>query len=95
MNTNNKSIAEDKYIDRANKVNLINELTNKENEILYHIANGLTNKEISKQLFLSPLTIRNYIVKIFTKLKVSNRAEAAALAMFSEVSTQTELQKQT
>lgn len=81
MNTNNNF--------SESNINLINELTSKEKDILYHIANGLTNKEISKQLFLSPLTIRNYIVKIFSKLQVSNRAEAAKIATLAEISSKT------
>lgn len=58
-------------------------VTVREKEILYHIALGKTNKEISKDLKLSSATVRNHLAKIFIKLKVKNRAEAAVLAVKS------------
>ena len=45
------------------------------------IAEGMTNKEIAKELYLSPKTIKNYVSNILAKLGLSNRAEAAAFAV--------------
>ena len=66
-------------------VNRITELpiTIREREILLHLAQGKTNKEISKDLFLSPSTVRNHISNIFTKLKISNRSQATRIAIYS------------
>lgn len=56
-------------------------LTEREKHILSLIAEGQTNKEIARVLSLSEKTVRNYVSSLLAKLKVSNRAEAAALAV--------------
>ena len=53
-----------------------NPLTERENEVIKLIAQGLSTKEIAKQLHLTNGTVRNYISIIFNKLEVSNRIEA-------------------
>ena len=58
-------------------------LTNREIEILGCIGSGKTNKEISKDLLVSPSTIRNHISTIFIKLKIKNRSQATAIAIRS------------
>ncbi|GEK33531.1 response regulator transcription factor [Kurthia sibirica] len=55
-----------------------NPLTDRESEVLDLVAKGKTTKEIAKDLFLSPGTVRNYISTILDKLDVSNRIEAIA-----------------
>lgn len=55
-------------------------LTEQERRILGLIAAGKTNREIAASVYLSEKTVRNYVSGIFTKLNVSNRAEAAAFA---------------
>lgn len=55
-----------------------NPLTDRESEVLDLVAEGKTTKEIAKDLFLSPGTVRNYISTILDKLDVSNRIEAIA-----------------
>ena len=52
------------------------ELTAREREILDLIARHQTNSEITKRLYLSPKTVRNHISNIFTKLQVTDRAQA-------------------
>jgi len=59
---------------------LQDQLTDREVEILNLIAQGLTNQEIAKKLFLSLETIRWYTKRIYSKMYVSNRTQAAALA---------------
>ena len=56
-------------------------LTPREKDILRLIAQGLTNKQIGEALELSPKTVRNYVSNLLAKLKVNNRAEAAAHAV--------------
>lgn len=61
-------------------------LSGREEEVLRLLAQGLTNREIAGALFLSPETIKTYISRMFKKLNVSNRAEAAVrgLALLGE-----------
>jgi len=56
------------------------ELTPREVEILDLIAQGRSNAEITKRLFVSPKTVRNHISNIFTKLRVADRAQAIVRA---------------
>jgi two-component system response regulator DevR len=56
-------------------------LSDREQRILSLIAEGKTNKEIAAVLTLSEKTVRNYVSSLLAKLKVNNRAEAAAHAI--------------
>ncbi|MGY1753791.1 response regulator transcription factor [Blastococcus sp. SYSU D01042] len=55
-------------------------LTDREREVLGHLAAGLSNGEIAGRLYLSDKTVRNIVSVIFGKLEVSSRAEAVARA---------------
>jgi DNA-binding NarL/FixJ family response regulator len=55
-------------------------LTNRELQILRHIAEGKNNKDISNLLFLSVETVKSHIKNIFKKLHVGNRFEAVIAA---------------
>ena len=57
-----------------------NPLSNQEKILLSKVKDGLSNKEISSELFLSEGTIRNYISNILTKLNCKNRTEAVKKA---------------
>jgi DNA-binding NarL/FixJ family response regulator len=52
------------------------ELTHRERDILKLIAQGLTNVAIAERLSLSPKTVRNQVSIIFSKLQVTDRAQA-------------------
>jgi DNA-binding NarL/FixJ family response regulator len=56
------------------------ELSDREREVLALVADGCTNPEIARQLYLSPKTVRNHVSNIFTKLQVADRAHAIARA---------------
>ncbi|MCW5852986.1 MAG: response regulator transcription factor [Anaerolineae bacterium] len=56
------------------------ELTDREREILTLIAQGYKNTEIADRLYLSHKTIRNNVSNIFSKLHVTDRAQAIILA---------------
>lgn len=58
----------------------LQELTDREREILRLIGSGLTNREIGEQIFLSEKTIKHYVTNILQKLQVRSRVEAALLA---------------
>ncbi len=51
-------------------------LSNRENEVLELLANGLLYKEIAERLFISLGTVRQHIHNIYEKLHVGNRTEA-------------------
>jgi NarL family two-component system response regulator LiaR len=57
------------------------DLTDREREILMLITQGLNNREIADHLTISRSTVKNHVSNIFSKLNVSNRAEAVALAV--------------
>jgi DNA-binding NarL/FixJ family response regulator len=59
----------------------LNELSTRETEIIRLIAEGLSNKEISARLSLSEKTIKNHISRIFSKLNIYARAQAAVHAI--------------
>ncbi|WP_433215501.1 response regulator [Dactylosporangium sp. CS-047395] len=56
------------------------ELTQRERQILGHIARHLTNPQIAERLGVSQKTVRNHVSNIFTKLQVADRAQAIVLA---------------
>lgn len=58
----------------------LQELTDREREILGLIGSGLTNREIGERIFLSEKTIKHYVTNILQKLQVRSRVEAALLA---------------
>lgn len=51
-------------------------LTDREREILRQVEAGRTNKEIARELDLSPGTVRNYLAEAASKLGAANRIEA-------------------
>ena len=57
------------------------DLSPREREILELIAEGLSNAEIADRLFLSKGTVQNYVSTLFAKLDVTDRTQAAVLAL--------------
>lgn len=55
-------------------------LTTREEEVLHAVARGLTNAEISKDLYISLSTVKTHIANLMTKLCVRNRVEIAIWA---------------
>ena len=56
-------------------------LTEREIEILQHMALGKTNQEIADTLFLSERTVRTHVTNILAKLGLSNRTQAVLYAL--------------
>jgi DNA-binding NarL/FixJ family response regulator len=56
-------------------------LTERETEILRHVAKGLTAKQIAARLSLSHRTVENHVQATFRKLQVANRVELARYAI--------------
>lgn len=57
------------------------QLTKREREVLRLLADGLTNEEIGKRLFLSPETVRTHVQKAMRRLEADTRTQAVALAL--------------
>ncbi len=57
----------------------ISSLTPQERRILHLIADGKTNKEIAKEVYLSDKTVKHYVSNILQKLGLARRSEAAAV----------------
>ncbi|GAA1191960.1 response regulator [Prauserella alba] len=55
-------------------------LSGREIEVLTLVADGLSNHEISKRLFLSQATVKSHLVHIYDKLGVESRTSAVAAA---------------
>jgi DNA-binding NarL/FixJ family response regulator len=56
-------------------------LTPREADILELLAGGNSNREISKQLYLSEKTVKAHLASVFRKLGVTNRTQAAMMAI--------------
>ncbi len=54
------------------------DLTPQERKILLLVAEGMTNKEIAADVFLSDKTVKNYVSSILSKLNLQRRTQAAA-----------------
>jgi len=72
---------------------MLPELTARENEVLEQIAYGYTNKEISCNLSISESTVENHIHHIYTKLGISNRAQAVVHAIQAKIIQVSEMMK--
>jgi LuxR family maltose regulon positive regulatory protein len=64
----------------AHDLNNIDPLSRREMDVLGLIAEGMTNQEIAKKLFLSTNTIKSHSIKIYRKLNVNNRNQAVSKA---------------
>ena len=60
---------------------MLQDLTDRETQLLNLIADGLTNRQISCKLTISESTVENHIHHIFQKLGISNRAQAVSFAI--------------
>jgi DNA-binding NarL/FixJ family response regulator len=67
------------------EASVFSELTPQEMRILALMVEGQTNREIAQKLYLGEGTVRNYVGNILSKLGVSNRAEAAVLAVKNHI----------
>jgi DNA-binding NarL/FixJ family response regulator len=56
-------------------------LTKRESDVLQLLSKGHSNREISRQLFLSEKTVKAHLAAVFRKLGVTNRTQAAMVAV--------------
>src|ERR671910_80468 len=60
---------------------LLPSLTERELDVLKLVAKGLSNREISEELFISENTVKNHVRNILEKLHLHSRMEAVVYAM--------------
>lgn len=56
-------------------------LSERENQVLLLVAAGYENKQVARQLGISRLTVRNYMLSICRKLGAVNRTHAVVVAI--------------
>jgi two-component system NarL family response regulator len=56
-------------------------LTEREMEVLKHVARGMNNRDIAKELFISENTVKNHVRNILEKLQIHSRMEAVMIAV--------------
>lgn len=59
----------------------INELTEREREVLMHLGHGLNNKEVADLLFITEGTVKNHVSNVIQKLGLRDRTQAAIYAV--------------
>lgn len=62
-----------------------NKLTERESNVLFYLAKGLTNEEIAEKLHISVHTVKAHLEAIYDKLNVTNRVQAAIKAIALEM----------
>ena len=67
-------------LSNRNRHVLHEELTNREQEILLLIAQGMSNQEIADELFITLKTVKTHVSNILAKLEVEDRTQAAIYA---------------
>lgn len=62
-----------------------NPLTAREQEVLQMIAQGKSNREIAKGLFISEKTVKNHLSNVFRKLEVNDRTQAVLYGLKNDL----------
>jgi len=65
----------------------LDELTDRETEVLRHVARGLSNAEVANEMFLGEATVKTHLGRVLTKLGVRDRVQAVVVAYESGLVT--------
>jgi DNA-binding NarL/FixJ family response regulator len=79
--TTAKLLSRVRELDRKTEEDAFRKLSDREMDVLVHVAKGKTNAEIGQILNLSEKTVGNYIGTMFEKLHLNNRIELAIYAV--------------
>ncbi len=66
---------------------IIHDLTEREREVLRKLGEGMNNKEIASQLYISEGTVKNHVSHLIGKLEVRDRTQAAIFAVRYGITT--------
>lgn len=69
------------YNNTASKLKNTDELTSREKDVLQLVGKGMSNLEISKILYISEGTVKNYISNLYAKLEVNDRSKLTLYAI--------------
>ncbi|HEY46591.1 MAG: LuxR family transcriptional regulator [Anaerolineae bacterium SM23_ 63] len=75
------AVAAEKPSTSRTTIDAHNGLTERENEVLHLIADGLSNREIAEKLFISEKTVKTHVSNILGKLGLTDRTQAAIYAL--------------
>ncbi|MDO8646592.1 MAG: response regulator transcription factor [Candidatus Planktophila sp.] len=81
LDTNLISSVTNRLRENKNPASEIYELTDQEQRVLEFIGEGMTNREIAKNMFLAEKTVKNYVSSLLRKLGLERRTQAAAMAV--------------
>ncbi|MBQ3311627.1 response regulator transcription factor [bacterium] len=77
-----KTFKEEKIAnEQAGETNLLSDLTQREEEVLDLLTQGITYKGVARQLFISETTVKTHVNNIFQKLQVNDRTQAVLYAI--------------
>lgn len=73
---------EEKVDEQINtKKSNLEELSNRENEVLELLAQGMSNRDIAEELYISEKTVKNHVSSILRKFSVNDRTQAVIVAL--------------
>jgi RNA polymerase sigma factor (sigma-70 family) len=61
-------------------IDALDELTDREREVMHLIARGMSNVEIGRELFLSEATVKTHVTRVLSKLGLKSRTQAVVVA---------------
>ena len=76
-----KSFKEETARQESNEENLLSYLTQREEEVLELLTQGVTYKGVAGKLFISETTVKTHVNNIFQKLQVNDRTQAVLYAI--------------
>ena len=71
----------ERKVNEVSEENLLNALTQREEEVLELLTQGITYKGVASKLFISETTVKTHVNNIFQKLQVNDRTQAVLYAI--------------